>query len=127
MSYGNEKRFEIDRDYVKRKSRHKTKNILKNVLLQKNITKNIVLEKYFIKDFKGLNLTLIDLKKSTIEKRIDSKKIIWNKDSLKWKLNDYSIRNFNNNGIEINTIINKRDTLMSLGFEPSEIHNQNRS
>ena len=43
-----------------------------------------------VKDFKGLNLTLIDLKKSTIVRRIDSKKIIWNKDSLKWKLNDYS-------------------------------------
>ena len=124
VSYGNEKRFEIDRDYVKRKSRHKTKSILKNVLLQKNISKNIVLEKYFIKDFKGLNLTLIDLKKSTIVRRIDSKKIIWNKDSLKWKLNDYSIRNFNKSGIEINTIINKKDSLISLGFEPSEIQQQ---
>ena len=37
VSYGNEKRFEIDRDYVKRKSRHKLKNSLKNIFLQKNL------------------------------------------------------------------------------------------
>ena len=30
VAYGNEKRFEIDRDYVKRKSRHKLKNTLKD-------------------------------------------------------------------------------------------------
>lgn len=124
VSYGNEKRFEIDRDYVKRKSRHKTKNILKNVLLQKNISKNIILEKYFIKNFKGLDLTLIELDKSKIIQRIDSKKITWNEDSLKWKLSDYAIRNFNINGIETSTILNKNDTLLYLGFEPSEIQQQ---
>ena len=35
VSYGNEKRFDIDRDYVKRKSRHKIKNTLKNIVFQK--------------------------------------------------------------------------------------------
>ena len=36
VAYGNEKRFEIDRDYV-RKSRHKLKNVLKDIFLQKNL------------------------------------------------------------------------------------------
>ena len=36
VAYGNEKRFEIDRDHVKRKSRHKLKNTLKDIFLQKN-------------------------------------------------------------------------------------------
>ncbi len=124
VSFGNQKRFEIDRDYVKRKSRHKTKNILKNVLIQKDITKNIILEKYFIKDYKGLDLTLIELDTSKIMQRVDSKKIIWEKDSLKWKLIDYSIRVFDKNGFEKSTIINTKDTLMSLGFEPSDIQQQ---
>ena len=35
VSYGNEKRFDIDREYVKRKSRHKIKNTLKNLIFQK--------------------------------------------------------------------------------------------
>ena len=35
VSHGNEKRFDIDRDYVKRKSRHKIKNTLKNLIFQK--------------------------------------------------------------------------------------------
>ena len=35
VSYGNEKRFDIDRDYVKRKSRHKIKNTLKDIVFKK--------------------------------------------------------------------------------------------
>jgi len=124
VSYGNEKRFEIDRDYVKRKSRHKLKNTLKNILLQKNISTHITLEKYFIKELKGQGLTIIDLKKSKIIQRIDGKKIIWNPDSLKWILKDYSIRKFDEFGIEKNTILNKNDTLINLGFKPNEIQQQ---
>ena len=37
VSFGNEKRFEIDKEYVKRKSRHKVKDNLKNIFLQKII------------------------------------------------------------------------------------------
>ena len=48
VSYGNEKRFEIDRDYVKRKSRHKLKNTLKDIFLQKNSSSHISLSKYQI-------------------------------------------------------------------------------
>ena len=124
VSYGNKKRFEIDRDYVKRKSRHKIKNTLKNILLQKNISNHITLEKYSIKELKGIDLTIIDLDSSKIKKRIDGKKIIWKPDSSKWLMTNYSIRKFNNYGIEINTILNEKDTLINLGFKPDDIKQQ---
>ena len=66
VSYGNEKRFEIDRDYVKRKSRHKLKNTLKDIFLQKNSSSHISLSKYQIQKKIGYNLTMVDLGLSLI-------------------------------------------------------------
>ena len=126
VAYGNEKRFEIDRDYVKRKSRHKLKNTLKDVFLQKNITTHISLNKYSIKNKTGYDLTWVDLGASTLQKRIDAKKISWQSDSLKWILSNYSIRDFNDLGIEGSVSLSEKDTIISLGFTPAEIQQQAR-
>ena len=111
VAYGNEKRFEIDRDYVKRKSRHKLKNTLKDIFLQKNSSTHISLSKYYIQKTIGYDLTMVDLGKLTIRERIDAKKITWNSDSLKWSVNGYSIRQFNAGGLETNVMIGSEDSL----------------
>ena len=126
VAYGNEKRFEIDRDHVKRKSRHKLKNTLKDIFLQKNSSTHISLSKYYIKKARGLDLTLVDLGQSTIRERIDAKKINWNLDSSKWAISEYSIRQFDENGLEKNVIIGVADTVIDLGFSPTEIQQQAR-
>ena len=113
VAYGNEKRFEIDRDYVKRKSRHKLKNTLKDVFLQKNTSTHISLTKYSIKNETGYGLTWVDLGTSTLQKRIDAKKITWHADSLKWMLSDYSIRDFNDLGVEGSVSLSEEDTIIS--------------
>jgi len=126
VSYGNEKRFDIDRDYVKRKSRHKIKKTLKNIVLQKDLKTHISLVKYSIQKTKGYDLTLVDLGPELITKRIDAKKISWVSDIGKWSITDYSIRHFNNNGKEKNISIGKQDTLIDLGFLPQDIQQQAR-
>jgi len=126
VAYGNEKRFEIDRDYVKRKSRHKLKNTLKDIFLQKNSSTHISLSKYYIQKTIGYDLTMVDLGKLTIRERIDAKKITWNSDSSKWSVNGYSIRQFNAGGLETNVMIGSEDSLMDLGFIPSDIQQQAR-
>ena len=126
VAYGNEKRFEIDRDHVKRKSRHKLKNTLKNIFLQKNVSTHISLSKYYIKKASGHDLTLVDLGQSTIRERIDAKKINWDSDSSKWAISEYSIRQFDENGLEKNVIIGVTDTIIDLGFSPTEIQQQAR-
>ena len=126
VAYGNEKRFEIDRDHVKRKSRHKLKNTLKNIFLQKNSSTHISLSKYYIKQASGHDLTLVDLGQSTIRERIDAKKINWDSDSSKWAISEYSIRQFDENGLEKNVIIGVTDTIIDLGFSPTEIQQQAR-
>ena len=126
VAYGNEKRFEIDRDYVKRKSRHKLKNTLKNIFLQKNVSSHISLGKYTITKSIGRDLTLVDLGNGSIQKRIDAKKITWNPDSSKWIVNSYSIRDFDEDGIESKVVLGEKDTLLDLGFLPEEIQQQAR-
>ena len=126
VSIGNEKRFEIDRYYVKRKSRHKLKNTLKNIFLQKNSSNHIALARYSIKKETGNDITIIDLGTDIMRKRIDAKKIVCNSDSSKWLVKDYSIRNFSKQGIEENVLVNESDTLLNLGFTPNEIQQQAR-
>ena len=62
----------------------------------------------------------------TIRERIDAKKISWNPDSVKWSIRDYSIRQFDQNGLETNVILGTSDTIINLGFSPQEIHQQAR-
>ena len=126
VSFGNEKRFEIDRDYVKRKSRHKLKNSLQDVFLQKDISIHISLTKYLLNNQTGYNLTWVDLGTTTILKRIVAKKIKWENDTSLWKLSNYSIRNFDDIGLENSVQNSEKDTLLSLGFLPKEIQQQAR-
>ena len=126
VSYGNEKRFEIDRDYVKRKSRHKLKNTLKDIFLQKNSSSHISLSKYQIQKEIGYNLTMVDLGQLTIRERVDAKKISWNSDSLKWSVSDFSIRQFDQKGLETDVRIGINDSLINLGFIPADIQHQAR-
>ena len=126
VAYGNEKRFEIDRDYVKRKSRHKLKDTLKDIFLQKNSSMHISLSKYYIKKMIGHDFTLVDLGPQKIQKRIDAKKIMWNADSAKWSISGFAIRSFNKDGSEQDVIIGVNDTLINLDFIPSTIQQQAR-
>ena len=126
VAYGNEKRFEIDRDYVKRKSRHKLKNTLKDIFIQKNSSNHISLSKYYLQKTVGYDLTMVDLGDLTINERIEAKKISWDLDALKWSVSDYSIRQFNEHGLETNVKIGTRDSLIDLGFLPIDIQQQAR-
>ena len=126
VSYGNEKRFDIDRDYVKRKSRHKIKNTLKNIVFQKNLKTHISLTKYSVQKENGYDLTLVDLGNELITKRIDAKKINWNSRKKKWLISNYSIRKFDQNGKEEEIYIGEQDTLIDLSFLPKDIYQQAR-
>ena len=126
VSYGNKKRYTIDRDYLKKKSRHKIKSSLKNIFLQKNISIHIGIEKYDIKKMSGSILTWVDLGEGVIEKRIDAKKIKYDENLNNWKLSNFSIRKFED-GIEKSVYFSIKDTLIDLKFIPEDINKQARS
>ena len=126
VSYGNKKRYTIDRDYLKKKSRHKIKSSLKNIFLQKDISIHIGIEKYNIKKMSGDVLTWVDLGTDIIRKRVDAKKIKFDHESQFWQLSNYSIRKFES-GIETNVHFSEKDTLIDLNFSPEDINKQARS
>ena len=61
-------------------------------------------------------MTLVDLGRETITKRIDAKQINWKNKEKKWSINNYSIRFFDQEGKEKEVSIGKQDTLIDLGF-----------
>jgi len=126
VSWGNEKRYTIDRDYNKKRSRHKLKNTLKNIFLQKDITIHIGIDKYNISTMSGNILTWVNLGTDIIKQRIDAKKIAYISESKSWKISNYSIRNFEN-GIETSVYFSEKDTLINLSFTPEDINKQARS
>tara|TARA_Y100001958_G_C21173761_1_gene505004 strand:- start:416 stop:1294 length:879 start_codon:yes stop_codon:yes gene_type:complete len=126
VSYGNKKRYTIDRDYLKKKSRHKIKRSLKNIFLQKDISIHIGIEKYNVKTMSGDVLTWVDLSRDLIRRRIDGKKIKFDEESKFWRLSNYSIRQFKN-GIETSVHFSEKDTLIDLSFNPEDINKQARS
>ena len=126
VSYGNKERYTIDRDYLKKKSRHKIKSSLKNIFLQKDRSVHIGLEKYDVKKMSGSVLTWVDLGQDILRQRIDSKKIKFDLETNFWRLTNYSIREFEN-GIEKNVYFSEKDTLIDLRFTPEDINKQARS
>ena len=95
-------------------------------MFQKNLKTHISLTKYSVPKEKGYDLTLVDLGDKLITKRIDAKKIVWNKDEKKWSINNFSIRHFDDKGQEKNVYIGEQDTLINLSFVPKEIYQQAR-
>ena len=74
----------------------------------------------------GNILTWVDLGTGVLKKRIDAKKILWESDSTKWKITDFSIRSFID-GVEDHVVFSDSDTLLELHFTPEDINRQARS
>ncbi len=130
VSWGNEKRFVIERKYMKKKSRRRLirhKSILNDVFLQKQETIHIALSKYRINKRSAQGATIIFLDNGMIDKRIDAKSITW-VDSLEgWAVSEFSIRSFGPDRTEDKVVISKHDSVMALGFVPDDITKQFKS
>ena len=89
----------------KNKNRAKSKSVFENVYFQKNQKDLIALEKFNNNNNVAVNLNFIEVENGKLLKRIDSKKAIWNAELNQWNLKDFSIRNFDIDGIEKNVIV----------------------
>ena len=123
---GNKVRYDIERQYMKRKARVKTQKEIRNIFLQKNEMNHISLAKFRPETNSGNNITFISLDDGIVTKRMDGKTVKWI-DSLKvWSVKNYSIRDFDINGSVKNTIISKNDTIIELNFSPEDITQQSK-
>jgi lipopolysaccharide export system permease protein len=87
---------------------------------------HISLAKFRPESNAGNDITFITLDKGTVTKRMDGKTVKW-LDSLRvWNVQNYSIREFNENGSVKSTIISKKDTIIDLNFSPDDITQQSK-
>jgi len=123
VSWGNEKKAEIKEQYMSRKSA-KSKNkqqLLKDLFFQKEKQLHLSISKYRVWDQSAEKITLISLKDGLLYQRIDGKKMVWIDSLSLWELRDYSIRNFDEYGMEDNVIISSKDTLINVAFKPEDL------
>ena len=126
VTKGNKARYDIERQYMKRKARVRTQKEIRNIFLQKNEMNHISLAKFRPESNAGNDITFITLDKGTVTRRMDGKTVKW-LDSLRvWNVQNYSIREFDENGSVKNTIISKKDTIIDLNFSPDDITQQSK-
>lgn len=118
----NKKKNEIKNIYMsKNKNRTKDKSVFENVYFQMNQKDLVAIEKFNSNNNVAVNLNFIEIDNGMLLRRIDSKKAIWEETNSKWNLKDFSIREFEKDGLEKNVIISKIDSLVALKFEPYDI------
>jgi lipopolysaccharide export system permease protein len=118
----NKKKNEIKNTYMSKKNnRNKNKSVFENIYFQINKKDLVALEKFNSNNNVAVNLNYIEIDNGELTRRIDAKKAIWEEINSNWNLKDFSIREFEENGLEKNVIISKNDSLINLGFEPNDI------
>ena len=118
----NKKKNEIKNTYMsKNKNKSRDKSVFENVYFQINEKDLAAVEKFNSNNNVAVNMSFIEIDNGMLLRRIDSKKAIWNETTSKWNLKDYSIREFEENGLEKNVIISKNDSLLALKFKPGDI------
>ena len=121
VSKGNQLRYDIEREYMQRKSRVKVKKNMRDIFLQKNERAHLSIDRYRTDTKIGRNITMIALNEGVVTKRIDSRGIKWLDTLNVWNVSNYSIREFDKSGAVKNTIISISDTIMDIGFTPDDI------
>ena len=128
VSKGNAVRYNIEREYMKRRSRVKHQTDLRNVFLQKNEKTHIFIGRYRSDTTIGRTITAITLEEEGIvSQRMDARGIAW-QDSLEtWLVTDFSIRQFTPTGEVENITMSRGDTLLPLNFTPEDITQQSKT
>ena len=126
VTKGNKARYDIEREYMKRKARVRTQKEIRNIFLQKNEMNHISLAKFRPESNAGNNITFITLEDGIVTKRMDGKTVKWIDSLSVWNVQNYSIRDFDVNGSVKNTIISKKDTIIDLNFSPEDITQQSK-
>jgi len=114
-------RATIEKEYMKKKPRRRTKNILKDIFFQKQEIQHLALTTYHLNSKKAEGVTIITFADKIISQRIDAKKMAWIDSLEQWVLSNYSLRSFDEKGVENKIVISTNDTLLSLPLHPNEI------
>ena len=126
VSWGLSKRGEIEKEYMKKKPRRRSKKTIKDLFMQKEEYQHIAITTYHSHSRKAEGITLITFADSLIQQRLDAKKMTWIDSLDSWAISNFSLRNFNKKGIENKVRISKGDTLLNMHFSPDDITKGNK-
>jgi len=127
VSWGNQNRYEIEKKYFKRSSRHRYRSIYKDVFLQKKETTHIAIGQYNINQKTARGVTILVFNQGLLSQRIDAKSMTYIDSLQAWATSNYSIRKFDATGQEIEAKISSRDSLLQIEFSPDDITKQSKS
>ena len=114
-------RGEIEKEYMKKKPRRRSKKTIKDVFMQKEEHYHIAIATYHSHSRKAEGITMITFADSLIQQRLDAKKMTWIDSLESWAIFNYSMRNFDEQGVEKKVHISEQDTLLNLHFSPDDI------
>ncbi len=121
VSWGMSMRGEIEKEYMKKKPRRRSKKTIKDVFMQKEEHYHIAIATYHSHSRKAEGITMITFADSLIQQRLDAKKMTWIDSLESWAISNYSMRNFDEHGVEKKVHISEQDTLLNLHFSPDDI------
>jgi len=118
---GNQKRHQIEKEYVIRLRKKTYQAKKRNIFLQKTNQFHIAIDRYVERQKKALGVAMQFLENDQLKKRIDANWMIWNEDTKIWKAHIYAIREFHPDGFEAKVHFSKGDTLLDVNFTPDDI------
>ena len=121
VSWGMSMRGAIEKEYMKKKPRRRSKKTLKDVFMQKEEYYHIAITTYHSHSHKAEGITMITFADSIIQQRLDAKNMTWIDSLDSWAISNYSIRNFDEHGVEQKVYNSELDTLLNLQFAPDDI------
>ena len=121
VSWGMSMRGAIEKEYMKKKPRRRSKKTLKDVFMQKEEYYHIAITTYHSHSHKAEGITMITFADSIIQQRLDAKNMTWIDSLDSWAISNYSIRNFDEHGVEQKVYNSELDTLLNLHFSPDDI------
>lgn len=126
VSWGMSMRGEIEKEYMKKKPRRRSKKTFKDIFMQKQEYQHIAITKYHSHSLKAEGITMITFADSLIQQRMDANKMTWIDTLESWAIYDYSLRYFDEIGVEKSVIISEKDTLLNFDFKPDDITKGNK-
>jgi lipopolysaccharide export LptBFGC system permease protein LptF len=107
------------------KHRKRSKTVFNNITFQESQNKNIVIKRFYSKENTGRTVTIQENADNSLVKRIDAKKMVWQKTTKMWLITDFIVREFNTDSDEIASQVIS-DSLIFLDFTPDDITMLNR-
>ncbi len=116
-------RIDIEQNKMDRYRKY-SKKVFTNITYQDSVNRNIVIGKFLTKNNTAHTITVQYTQNNQLAKRIDAKKMVWEPARTGWRLYDFKIRQFDDQGNELTTTFFS-DSLFHFNLQPMDLTQAN--